>query len=271
MPSDEEKQAIRDLKINSAKLGFPLLLVGGGARVLVFDNRYRVQGRSTTDWDWGVRVNNWEAFNLLINQMTTGLSPLFKKTSVFHRFEHIATRTLIDLIPFGEIAQPGDELHWPGNRDCKINVLGYQEALENAEEISLDNNITIEVVSIPAFLVLKLVAWQDRGTVKDLQDVALILRNYSDLDKIYENLEEELINGVIEFEDAGSFYLGREISKIFQAKIIDEIGGILDKIIDGRNRYLSSLVDKNVEDWDLEFDLLLKCFETLRKGLNKIS
>ncbi|MDV3002761.1 MAG: hypothetical protein N5P05_004416 (plasmid) [Chroococcopsis gigantea SAG 12.99] len=130
MPSDKEKLAIADLFLICAKLSFPLMLVGAGARILIFDKPYGVTGRTTTDWDWGVKVASWSDFEILTREMTAPPAALFKKTRVFHRFEHIVTKTLLDLIPFGEITRPDYLLSWPDEPELNTSLsLFFQDML----------------------------------------------------------------------------------------------------------------------------------------------
>jgi predicted nucleotidyltransferase len=176
MLSPPEKVALRDMCSIAAKMDIPLMLVGAGARILVFDRRYNTQGRSTTDWDWGIKVASWQEFESLAAAMVESAPSLFKRTRTLHRFEHIETQTILDLVPFGLIAEPNQAVEWPNERS--MNVLGYDEALVQAEEVALEGNWTIKVANVPALIVLKLIAWNDRGGKKDLEDVSLMLQNY---------------------------------------------------------------------------------------------
>jgi predicted nucleotidyltransferase len=63
-----------------------------------------------------------------------------------------------------------------------MNMAGFQEALSQA--IVFDD-VAIPVVSLPAFIVLKLFAWNDRQQLKDQQDIEFVLRYYDDEEAIY--------------------------------------------------------------------------------------
>jgi predicted nucleotidyltransferase len=58
-----------------------------------------------------------------------------------------------------------------------MNLLGLQEALSHASIQKIDG-IEIQVVTIPAFLVLKLFSWGDRKATKDPEDTTFILEHY---------------------------------------------------------------------------------------------
>jgi predicted nucleotidyltransferase len=264
MLSSSEKSALRDMCSIAAKVDIPIMLVGAGARVLVFDRRYNVQGRSTTDWDWGIKVRNWQEFEALVTAMVEGSLPIFKKTQTLHRFEHLETQTLLDLVPFGPLADPNQWVEWPNER--RMNVLGYEEALVLAEELVLAENWMIKVASVPALVVLKLIAWKDRGGKKDLEDVALMLQNYFE-DDLYERLKGPLIKGDIDFEDMGAFELGQEIQNRFSREVTIAVDRILEEIIETADRLIPQLIPRMEDQWDERFEQILKRFEVLRQGV----
>lgn len=264
MLSSPEKSALRDMCSIAARVGIPLMLVGAGARVLVFDCRYNVQGRSTTDWDWGIKVASWQEFEALVTVMVEGTLPLFKRTQTLHRFEHLETQTLLDLVPFGSIADPNQLVEWPNER--RMNVLGYEEALVLAEEVMLAESWTIKVASVPALVALKLIAWKDRGGKKDLEDVVLILQNYFE-DDLYERLKEPLIKGDINFEGMGAFNLGQDIRNRFSREVAIAVDRILEEIIEKADGLIPQLIPRMEDQWDEQFEQILKGFEVLRQGL----
>lgn len=103
MIEEQQKQVLLDITSIADSLRIPLLVVGAGARILVFDKRYNVEGRVTFDLDFAIKVNSWSDFQLFNAQMTQGNNPLFKGTNIQHRFIHILTGVLVDIVPFGDI------------------------------------------------------------------------------------------------------------------------------------------------------------------------
>jgi predicted nucleotidyltransferase len=265
MLSTLEKSALRDMCSIAARMDIPLMLVGAGARILVFDRRYNTQGRSTTDWDWGIKVANWQEFEALVATMVQGAPPFFRRTQTLHRFEHIETQTILDLVPFGSIADPGRSVEWPNERS--MNVLGYEEALVQAEQVVLEENWIIKVASVPALVVLKLIAWKDRGGKKDLEDVILMLQNYFE-DDMYERLKAPLISGKIDVEDMGAFDLGQDIRKRFGREVVIIVNRILEEILEKADQLIPQLISRTNDQWDELFEQTLKRFEVLRRGLS---
>jgi len=61
-----------------------------------------------------------------------------------------------------------------------MTVLGFQEAVDTAQLVEVGEGLVVPVVSIPAFVLLKLMAWKDRRIIKntDASDLLFVLRNY---------------------------------------------------------------------------------------------
>ncbi|MEL7477174.1 MAG: nucleotidyl transferase AbiEii/AbiGii toxin family protein, partial [Cyanobacteria bacterium J06555_12] len=203
-------QALEDLDRIAEELGFDLMLVGAAARILVFDRPFGHRGRATKDWDVGVRLGSWPEFASLVDAMTQGTDAPFALTTIEHRFTHVQTRLPVDVVPFGEIARPDLTIRWKGDRGTEMNVAGFEEALKEATKIPQDVIVLehIKVVTLPGFVVLKLMAWSDRHAKKDLQDVALILRKYEEPEAVFVELADELESGVVKYDVAGAFLLG---------------------------------------------------------------
>ena len=78
----------------------------------------------------------------------------------------------LDLVPFGGIQDEAANISWPPKGNMVMNVLGFEEALQNATSviISKDPLLEIPVASPPGMALLKLVAWTDRDTEKKAKD-----------------------------------------------------------------------------------------------------
>jgi predicted nucleotidyltransferase len=266
----ETKKFLTDFKSIIDSLEVPMLLIGAQARILIFDSQYQVQGRATKDWDVAVQLDNWDRYNLLISIMTTGQNPLFKKTKVIHKFIHIETELEVDVIPFGDISKPNQEINWSdGNQ---MNILGLEEAFTNTELIIIDN-IEIRVADIDAFIVLKLLAWNNRRENKDLKDIITVLLkspNEEDEQRVYDEFIDEIIEGRFEVDEAAIIFTGRNIQNKFKSETINKIKQIVEIIL-GQDTYISQCMPKilDIEEWDETFDKIVKRFESLQYGLTK--
>jgi len=266
MLEPREKQVLADIKEVVDALKLPMLITGAGARLLIFDIPYKKSGRTTTDWDIAVSLESWEKFKILCNRMTKGISPHFRATSIVHKFIHINTNIEVDIVPFGEIGQPNEQIKWSDGNE--MNLLGLEEALNHAISQIIDN-LEFLVVPLFAFIALKLIAWNDRRLAKDIEDINFILENYSDDDRIYEELIDELYEGKIEFEDAAAFLLGKDIRHKFSEYTITQLDQILSKILEDCDRYFPPLIPRSFEgnEWDSKFDKIYQCWSIFYKGM----
>jgi len=230
MISSEEKQVLADLVHIVSSLDLPMIVVGAGARLLIFDQKFG-EGRSTKDWDVAISIDNWKVYQELRELLTTGDSPHFKSTKNSHKFIHIETNIEVDIIPFGEIGEPDQEIIWKDSGNS-MNISGFSEALSHAKTTTIDE-LKIQVVDTPAFIVLKFFAWGDRGerTNKDLEDIDFILLRYEDDERVYSDLSEELTDGIVDFLDANIYLLGQDICKILQEKTLVEFSLLLSRLI----------------------------------------
>jgi len=114
-----------------------------------------------------------------------------------------------------------------------MNVSGFAEALLHAKTTTIDE-LEIQVVDTPAFIVLKVFAWGDRGerTNKDLEDIDFILSRYEDDERVYSELAEELADGAVDFLDANIYLLGQDICKILRGKTLVEFSSLLCRLIE---------------------------------------
>lgn len=272
MLEQQEKQVIIALKKVVDSLKMPMVIVGAGARLLIFDRRYNISGRTTKDWDIAVKLDSWFDYKKLSDRLTQGQDRCFKTTHTPHKFIHIATGIEVDIIPFGKIGEPHETLKWPdGNQ---MNLLGLEEALENAM-IEIIQDLEIRIVNTPVFLVFKLIAWSDRQADKDINDINFILENYNKNrhfdERIYDELIDEISEGKFDFQDAVIVLLTRDIRQIFPDEIITRLDEILSQMLKQRDRVIPKLIESRIawDKWDEEFDVIVRRFELLQQGIKK--
>lgn len=277
MLEPQEKQVLVDLKAVLDSLDLPMLVVGAGARLLIFDRQYNREGRVTKDWDVAVELDSWSDFQTLCDRLTLGENPRFKVAhKVPHKFIHLETGVEVDIVPFGEIGQPKQEIEWEDG--LTMNLLGLEEALLCAKEQVIDDELVIPVVDRPAFLGLKLIAWSDRGGNKDLKDIDFMVEGIADkvgedyelLSRLFKELGNEMEEGQVDYLDATTFFMGREIRRIFRDATVSKINEILSEILENRDTVIPQLIPRTVtdnEEWDDRFDAIVRRFEVLQRGI----
>jgi len=251
-----EKQVLADLSAIVKTLNLPMILVGAGARLIIFDQKFG-EGRGTKDWDVAISVDSWESYQTFCEDLINATFPRFQSTKIPHRFRHIETDIDVDIVPFGAIGEPDKQIIW-ADSGSPMSILGFEEALSHATTTNIDD-LEIQVIDIPSFVVLKIFAWGDRGesTKKDLEDIEFILSKYEDDDRVYNELVEELSSGDVDFSDANIYLLGQDICKMLQDKTLIELHKLLGKMI-----------KKFDYDEERSFGYMLK---VLQKGINSIN
>ncbi len=232
MIDSREKQVLADLTAIVKVLNLPMILVGAGARIIIFDQKFG-EGKGTKDWDIAISIDSWETYQTLREALINVTFPRFQSTKTPHRFRHIETNIDVDIVPFGAIGEPDKQIIWADSGN-PMSVLGFEEALSHATTTNIDD-LEIQVIDIPSFIVLKVFAWGDRGerTKKDLEDIEFILSKYEDEDeeRIFNELAAELSSGNVDFLDANIYLLGQDICRMLQNKTLIELNKLLEKMI----------------------------------------
>ncbi|BDT56995.1 hypothetical protein MasN3_04890 [Massilia varians] len=117
----------------------------------------------------------------------------------------------LDLVPFDGVEKEG-EIAWPPNGESVMNVAGYGDAYASALDIEIAPGFQVKIVSLPAMVVLKILAWNDRPERdKHASDVFLVLRSYhqaGQFDRLYDEALDLLEQYDYELEVAGAALLG---------------------------------------------------------------
>ncbi len=127
-----------------------------------------------------------------------------------------------------------------------MNVAGFEEALASSIPIQIEEGLIVRVASIPGLMILKLVAWSDRGgeTDKDAADIYRLLTAYADAgntDRLYDN-EMDLLEAVgFDMQLAGAELLGRDVAHLCAPGAMTRIRSVLES-----ERTFERLVDHMV-------------------------
>jgi predicted nucleotidyltransferase len=197
-------------------------VAGATARDLILVNNHGLRpGRATRDIDFGIAVENWDRFALLKERLVesggfTSDRRALQRLTYSDRAAGFAIP--VDLIPFRGVTAADGTIEWPPSRDVVMNVAGFEEALASSIPIQIEKNLIVPVASIPGLMILKLVAWSDRGreTDKDAADIYRLLTAYADAntDRLYEN-EMDLLETVgFDMQWAGAELLGRDVAHL---------------------------------------------------------
>ncbi len=179
-----------DLEPILAHLGLDFYIVGAVARDIWLAQQGARPHRMTTDLDLAVYIADETQYDGLITSLLQTENFTSIRSSAF-AVHHSPTRTTVDLMPFGAIAALGGTVCIKGGATEEISTVGFLEMAEDAVAVPVEGaGTTWRVASLPALLLLKLVAWEDRPEWrgKDATDIALVLRYYYELagDRVYD-------------------------------------------------------------------------------------
>ncbi|APY98754.1 hypothetical protein AQ808_31155 [Burkholderia pseudomallei] len=211
---------LRDVKHACAQLGAKFVLAGATARDILMWHLHDIRAPvATRDVDVAVCAVSWESHDALIE--------LLVQTQRFRRHSKQQQKLLfkrsaedyegeLDIVPFGQIEGPPGEIHWPPDGDIVMTVLGFQEAVDTAQPVSIGEGLVVPVVTLPAFVLLKLIAWKDRRLTKntDSADLLFVLRHYIDagnIERTYEQATDLLKAANFDVGLAAAGLLGRDV------------------------------------------------------------
>lgn len=176
----------------------PYYLVGVSAIALELLKKGLKPSRGTKDIDFALMVSSMAEYHKVIDLLVKkGFNKVKLPWTIYHPEYNVA----VDLLPFGHIEE-NDTVSF-NERYSDLHVLGFQEVLENANEVSVENKIA-KVPPLPGMIILKLVAWSDRPEDRDndLSDILKIIEAYFEhewddiVDNYYDLLDKlDKING----------------------------------------------------------------------------
>lgn len=196
--SDDLPNIFAALKRTFDAADVPFYLIGARARDVWFLPEKNM--RITRDIDWIASSEE----DILFNAIRLQLIENEKFTETQNPYTLFSPEgTQVDLLPL--IENTGRSLE------------GLKEVFERGTEgVTFDDNSIYQVATIPAIVLLKFIAWDDRPELrlKDLGDIALILDNYFDRfdDDIYDNHSD--LFGDRELEEIAAYVIGRKIKHI---------------------------------------------------------
>lgn len=247
-------------------------LVGATARDLILHYGYGVPvERATEDIDLGVQVSDWTEFGRLKEELLEIRG--FESTKETQRLLY-QNHTPVDIVPFGDIQEQGNEISWPPDQSIRMSVLGFEDAYRSAQWVRLRSDPGLDVlVATPAGLAtLKLIAWSDNPTErrKDALDLAFLLRVYMDIgtnDKRLLSEHDDLLNAdEFDYELAGARLLGRDMATLAAQETKQTLIDILAQETGKSDRF--RLVQDMRRGTDSEsFDKNLLLLEALEQGL----
>lgn len=237
----------------------PFFLAGATARDLLLHTAHDIDpGRKTQDVDIALMVSDWPAFTA-IRERLINTGRFAEVPRVAHRLVFNG-RLPVDFIPFGPVERDDRSIAWPPGGETIMSVFGFAEAMANTIEAVLPHGQRIQVVTLPALAVLKLLAWFERRHEhpgKDAHDLHAILTHYLDAgqrDRLYTDAAQLLDAADFDYTLAGAWLLGQDMTRVLSRQDHAKIADLLEAETDpsGKTR-LSGDMPGNAET---SFELL---------------
>jgi predicted nucleotidyltransferase len=252
-------------------------VLGATARDIVLYGVFGIPPeRGTLDVDLAVAVRDWSQFEQVKAALvTTGEFTAEQATPhrLFRRDDRLKQSHLLDVLPFGGVEDASHKIVWPPELSVVMNVAGYREALEAAQEVEIALGFVVRVASLPGLAVLKVLAWADRGIEdpRDATDLVTIMRRYAEAgneDRLYGEEADVLDTVAHNVGLAGPRLLGRDAGRIIADATREQLFALLrdDAVVQRLVKDMARAI-RGVEDSITEAEMLLAQF---RSGLEEV-
>lgn len=214
----------------------PYMLVGATARDLLLHHVYGFRiTRGTYDLDFALMVESWRRFeeaNALLLDVPGFKDDRREAQRLLYSPPGTTMEIKIDIIPFGKLETEDGRIQWPPEGDTVMNVAAFGDVFSHSISVQVDENLIIPVSSLPGLAILKLYAWLDRRDDRDVADLLRLFETYADagnIDRLYEEEDEELQKAKYDTVLAGSFLLGKDANRIIAQATRDQLSASLNR------------------------------------------
>lgn len=267
------KELLQKLTDYFQSIGSSFYIIGATARDIILSGIHKqASARRTADLDIAIAIKDWDKFNQISEELCK-MEGFTKDPKLTQRFNFQKVYD-IDIVPFGEIAKADNNIYWPPEEQFAMSVAGYTEVADNTLDITIDNDLSVKVASLPGIFILKLAAFNDRKneTNKDADDLAFIIENYLEINELraveehYDIYEAENFNTFT----AGATLLGKDIKTIIggNEETINTFIQILEEELKLEEE--SPLINQIIETHKtIEYDTTVEALNNLLKELKK--
>lgn len=261
------KDLLKELSGFFGGVNVDFYVIGATARDIILSNLHDlVPERKTDDLDIAIAISDWSQFQS-IEENLPKIEGFAKSKEQKQRFIYKGIY-VIDIVPFGDVAEDDGNIYWPPDETIAMSVWGFPEMADSTISVEIDGEFSIQIASLPGLFILKLVAWKDRhlSGSKDAYDMALLLTNYLDInieravEEHYDLYETDEFDQVI----AGAQLMARDVKLLIRnnEKTLEYLYEILAKEIELAEE--SQLINQLVEsDTSLQYEQVLACLESV--------
>jgi predicted nucleotidyltransferase len=259
------ERIVGDVRTACDELNLDFFAVGALARN-VWYTAHDMPARGTKDVDFALYLPNQDVYNQLREKLIDDLG----YTSASHNAFCLNSPhgVPVDLLPFGEIEENGKVIV-EGQGLVEVKLDGFVETYQHAvRKIQIEDDL-LNVCSIPAVVLLKLIAFDDRPERRpnDPLDIDAVLRHYPHLetDLIWEKYNF-LYKDDSDHELIGIEVVGHEIAKIIHQNesLCTRVLDILERAMSGTSNLAKQMVSPEIKE---TVERKIERLATLRRGV----
>lgn len=257
------------------EMSLDFFVVGAIARDILFYEVFdaKIPLRGTSDVDLAICVKSWKDYDRAINELIR--SGDFEKERDRQRLKY-KKNLRVDIIPYGKIANGKKIIEWPSpDSSVKMSVSGFKEAYDSAVEIKINKGRPIKIASLEGLTILKIIAWNERKSSKDAQDLKTLLTSYFTLhietiENIYDQYSDLIMEVKGNTEKTGIRILGERISLILhtaedvKSKLIQILEDELKKEGDNLAQYMVEFRLELEEEYSKNIDRIKDLLEGIK-------
>lgn len=249
-------------------LGVTYCIIGAFARDVILGLCFGIDtGEATRDIDFGLMMNDWAQFDELRARLIAR-KEFAEHRGVPHRLTFRGVRQL-DIVPFGGIERKPGEIAWPPEFGTVMSTVGLRQAHAHALPIIIAEGKSVPFVSPAALMLLKLIAWSERGSAvdrRDARDLGLLLTTYlraGNEERLYGEHAALLDEPDFDYDAAGARILGRDLASIAGRDTRVRLELILEQGMDSRRG------EPLLRALSLRYEVAQRLLEAMRRGLRE--
>lgn len=247
--------------------GAPFFLAGAYARDVLLLHAHGIgTGRQTADVDLAIAVESWERYERLRDAL---IAREFEPMPRAHHKLRFKRSIEVDFVPFGGVERPDRTIAWPPDGSFVMRAFGFREVQRHTLTVALPDAAEVQVATLPALTLLKLVAWSERRLTepgKDAHDLSIVLRHYLEAgndERLYTEGQELLSAEDFDFEAAGAWLLGKDVAGCLDASGRRQIAALLAEEADPRGTL------RLAGDLRMDPERALRLIGALNEGFNR--
>lgn len=266
-----------------AEHDLPLYVVGARARDIAMKlMKGDEPKRRTEDLDVAIAIDNWQTYDDICQTLQNNHFKQYRNTQKFYyKGDNEDIDFEVDIVPFGNIAID-EKISWPPEGNPVMSVKCFQDVMKGAITVDVNNIVKVKMAPLCGQFLIKLDTWNDRHTAtdKDAEDMLFIMKNYLDIQLVYQkdNVPPDVVNFEDESTDTiiwGAQWLAFDISKLLSAEHLQFYTDLIAEEINKEEKsdlvyhFMKYYGNKDVDDISSYYDFCRAIWSEISKIFTK--